>query len=153
MAMPEPHRASITGHSHLHPPAALLARDFTAEDIVELRRAVTRLAEDNGLADVALYRFVVAVHEIVVNAIRHGGGHGRLEMWRADANLFCRISDHGRGMPTERGLARPAIDATTGRGLWLARRPCEVTTSSDGTGTTITLTCPITPAGRPTAEH
>ncbi|GID33237.1 ATP-binding protein [Paractinoplanes brasiliensis] len=141
--MPEPHRTPTTGHSHR--PAGLLARDFTIENIVELRHAVTRLAEDNGLADVALYRFVIAVHEIAVNAIRHGGGQGRLEMWRADAHLHCRISDHGPGMPTAPGRPVPAITATTGRGLWLARRSCQMTTRVDDAGTTITLTCPIRP--------
>ena len=38
---------------------------------------------------------VIAVHELAANAVRHGAGHGRLRVWRADHALLCEISDDG----------------------------------------------------------
>jgi anti-sigma regulatory factor (Ser/Thr protein kinase) len=138
--MPEPTRTPITGQPR---PVPMVVREFTARDLIALRHTVVRLAEDNGLTDPALYRFVLAVHEIAVNAVRHGGGQGQLELWRTSTHLHCRITDQGPGMPPQTGPTRPTTDATSGRGLWLAHRACQITTTSGHTGTTVTLTCPI----------
>lgn len=148
--MSEPH-PTTPGHTHRAGSAATLTRDFTAGDITDLRHTVARFAEDNGLTDLTQYRFVLAVHEMAVNAVQHGGGKGHLELWHADAHLHCRITDHGPGMATPHP-SRPATHATTGRGLWLAQHACQITTNSGPTGTTVTLTCPTTPAdGDPAA--
>jgi anti-sigma regulatory factor (Ser/Thr protein kinase) len=122
------------------PPPVL---DFARDDLRTLRHDVTRFAQENGLTDPALYRFVLAVHEIATNAVRHGGGYGRLELRRTRDQLRCRITDQGPGMPPVRRHIRPALDAPSGRGLWLAQHAGEVTWTSDGHGTTVTLTCPI----------
>jgi anti-sigma regulatory factor (Ser/Thr protein kinase) len=147
MTEPQP---TTPGHTHRPEPAATLTRDFTADDVTTLRHAVAQFAADNGMTDVTRYWFVLAVHEVAVNAVRHGGGKGHLELWYADGHLQCRITDHGPGVPTNPhpGLSwtRPATNATSGRGLWLAQRVCQITTFSDGTGTTVGLTCPITPS-------
>jgi serine/threonine-protein kinase RsbW len=125
----------------------LLARDFDRTGLVQLRHEVTRIAERNGLTDPARYRFVVAVNEITTNAVRHGGGRGRVELWRSGDQLYCRVSDDGPGIPGAvlRNRARPPMDALSGRGLWLARQGCELTAHSDGRGTTVTLVCPAGP--------
>ena len=125
-------------------------RDFSYDDLDTLRHDVTRFAENNGLADPALYRFVLAVHELATNAVRHGGGRGHLDLRRTGDHLRCRISDHGPGMPYEHPPDRPAPGTLSGRGLWLARHGGDLTWTSDSHGTTVTLTCPI-PA--PTGRH
>ena len=118
---------------------ALLRREFALTSLVELRHQVERSASDNGLSDLALYRFVVAVNEITTNAVRHGGGHGHLELWRTGSRLHCRIADHGPGLPAGK-RTRPDTHATNGRGLWLAQQGCDDLTISTGMqGTTITL--------------
>jgi anti-sigma regulatory factor (Ser/Thr protein kinase) len=127
--------------------APMLVRDFDAGGLVALRHDVTRLARENGLADVALYRFVLGVHEIAANAVRHGGGSGRLELWQTDGVLRCRISDRGPGIPPDRRPSRPAPDTMSGRGLWLAQLAGDMTTVSSRHGTTVTLACPL--AARP----
>jgi anti-sigma regulatory factor (Ser/Thr protein kinase) len=123
----------------------LVARDFDATELVALRHEVTRIAERSGLADPDRYRFVVAVNEITTNAVRHGGGRGRIELWRTGDYLHCRISDNGPGIPTEvlSNRARPPLDALNGRGLWLARQGCAFRAESGSAGTTVTLTCPV----------
>ncbi|MFC3380632.1 ATP-binding protein [Couchioplanes caeruleus subsp. azureus] len=106
-----------------------------------LRQDVTRFAQANGLTDPALYRFVLAVHELATNAVRHGGGKGRLELHRTGDQLRCRVSDHGAGMPTAHPPARPAPDAPRGRGIWLAHHGGDLSWASNNHGTTFTLTC------------
>ena len=125
----------------------LLTRDFDRDTLVPLRHDVARLAEHNGLTGLARYRFVVAVNEITTNAVRHGGGRGRIRIWRTGNLLHCQVSDHGPGLPAtfRHHTARPPAHATTGRGLWLAQRRCHLTTHSDTRGTTVTLVCPAGP--------
>jgi anti-sigma regulatory factor (Ser/Thr protein kinase) len=124
----------------------LLMRDFDRGTVVQLRHEVRHCAERNGLADLALYRFVVAVNEIATNAVHHGGGRGRLEMWRAGDQLWCRISDRGPGMPAgyqaayHRDAQRPSRRAVNGRGLWLARHgAADFVVDSGPHGTSVTL--------------
>jgi serine/threonine-protein kinase RsbW len=125
----------------------MLAHDFDITGLVALRHEVTRIAERNGLTDPARYRFVVAVNEITTNAVRHGGGSGRIELWRSGDELHCRVTDRGTGIPAAvlRDRSRPPMDALSGRGLWLARQGCDLTAHRDSHGTTVTLVCP---AGR-----
>src|SRR3954468_1545757 len=129
--------------------APMLARDFDTHGLTPLRRQVARLAQDNGLSDPGLYRFVLAVHEIATNAVRHGGGKGHLELRRTGNELRCRITDHGRGMLTGDRPTLAATQALTGRGLWLARRACDITTVTAPTGTTVTLIYQIDPSTAP----
>ncbi|MFG1945841.1 ATP-binding protein [Nonomuraea sp. NPDC048826] len=119
----------------------LFSRDFDRESLVTLRREVERRSEEQGLAGLALYRFVVAVNEITTNAVRHGGGHGRLTLWKGDDRLFCEVADRGRGLPSGREWAPPPpATSTTGRGLLLARHGASrLSIRSDGDGTSVLL--------------
>lgn len=121
----------------------MLDRAFDLHGLVGLRHQVERCAEEGGLADLALYRFVMAVNEVTTNAVRHGGGSGRLLLWRTGDRLHCRVTDTGGGMPsgTDEHTYRPPVDAVNGRGLWLARQASEsLTVHSGRTGTAVTLT-------------
>ncbi|MGC5022788.1 ATP-binding protein [Micromonospora sp. DT47] len=79
-----------------------------------------------GLTGDTGYDFVLAVHELATNAVRHGGGHGHLDLHRQDDVLICEITDQG---PAAGSLPvrLSAVDVAGGRGLWLAhevdRRP------------------------------
>ena len=124
----------------------LLVRDFDLATLVALRHELQRELVGVGLGELPLYRFVVAVNEITTNAVQHGGGAGRLELWRSGDRLYCRITDRGPGIPAHRLVesARPPATALSGRGLWLARHgSTDLTVASDSGGTTVTLTHPV----------
>lgn len=119
---------------------AELARDVDRDTVVEVRDQVRRFVAGHGLSDLDGYRFLVAVNEIVTNAVQHGGGSGRVELWRAGDRLYCRVTDHGPGMPARWEQPDPPVYALRGRGLWLARRSCAgLTVRSTPEGTAVTL--------------
>ncbi|WP_229401776.1 ATP-binding protein [Micromonospora okii] len=115
---------------------ALLAESIRAEAVTALRHAVTDAAGGAGLAGDALEDFVLAVHELVTNVVRHGGGSGRLRLRRHGALLTCEISDDGPGLGDVR-VALPAPNEVGHRGLWLAQQLTDgLEIRDDGRGTT-----------------
>ena len=75
-----------------------------------------------GLGIAVTTDLVLAVHEIVTNSLRHGGGGGRVRVWRGDDELVCEVCDAGHISDPLAGRRRPKADATNGRGLWIANR-------------------------------
>ncbi|GAA3769622.1 hypothetical protein GCM10022379_41680 [Micromonospora maritima] len=124
-------------------PSLLIAEAFDQAQVTELRHSVTSCAHATGLAGQRLDDFVLAVNELITNAVRHGGGQGRLRLWRQGGDLVCEVADHGQGI-SERRLHdrnRPAPDTAGGWGLWLARElsdTMEVETGHAGTVVRIT---------------
>ncbi|MEV8510605.1 ATP-binding protein [Actinoplanes sp. NPDC051475] len=119
-------------------PGVLLHQQFTEAEVSALRHAVTTAVATAGLRGEAAEDFVLAVHELVTNAVRHGGGGGSLELRLLADVLTCEIADDGGpcgGLP----VRLSPIDRAGGRGLWLAhqltgtlmltRRPGGVTAS------------------------
>jgi serine/threonine-protein kinase RsbW len=81
---------------------------------------------------------VVAVNELLTNAVRHGGGTGRVVLRHTDGSVVCEVSDTGEGLITgwvPHGV-KPAADQPGGWGLWLAEEltdTLEVVTGPGGT--------------------
>ncbi|GIF02778.1 ATP-binding protein [Actinoplanes siamensis] len=101
------------------PATELIDRRFARDQITTLRRDVTLAARSAGLSGDRLNGFVLAIHELVTNAVRHGGGHGHLILRREAHLLSCDVTDHGPGLADSTpGL--PGADSPGGRGLWLA---------------------------------
>jgi len=131
--------------AHLVEP--LLARSFDAASLTLVRHEVAACAAASGLAGNPLDDFVLAVNELVTNAVRHGGGSGRLRLWCAEGQLVCEVSDQGVGIdgPTARDRDRPSPRVAGGWGLWLARELSDsmtVSTGADGTSVRITAATP-----------
>ena len=122
-----------------------LTRAFTLGDLVTVRHQVERYAARHGLGGLALYRFVVAVNELTTNAVRHGGGTGRLELRHTGTVLQCRVADQGPGMPAAPDLdTPPAPRAVNGRGLWLVRQiAASLDIDSHPSGISVTLTTQV----------
>jgi serine/threonine-protein kinase RsbW len=121
---------------------AVLTTWFQLDNLLDVRRDVETLASRCGLSDLRLYYFVVAVNEMVTNAIHHGGGQGSLRIAWLGEYFECEIVDQGPGIPQEKLDAgtRPAADTLTGRGLWLTRQLCDkVDIASEPSGTRVTL--------------
>jgi anti-sigma regulatory factor (Ser/Thr protein kinase) len=86
---------------------------------------LARTAESAGaVARDTIDGFVTAAHEVLVNALEHGGAPVQLVLWVDTARLACRITDQGPGITdTLAGFRPPA--ATGHAGLWVARQLCE----------------------------
>ncbi|MCA2211266.1 ANTAR domain-containing protein [Jidongwangia harbinensis] len=126
--------AAIVGGDHVTGPArtagpadpVLLVRAFDRAGLASLRALVRGRLAAAGLRNLALYRFLLSVHEAAANAVVHGGAAGRLWLWRHGDSLWCEISDDGPGLPDDvRPPFRPSGPGSPGgRGLWLINENC-----------------------------
>jgi serine/threonine-protein kinase RsbW len=120
----------------------LLSEPFDRGQVTRLRHTLASCVERAGLAGQRLDDFVLAVNELITNAVRHGGGQGHVTLWNTGDMVLCEVSDDGRGIGAER-LAnhdRPAPDTAGGWGLWLADQLSDsmiVTTGPAGTSVRI----------------
>ncbi|WP_406072677.1 ATP-binding protein [Micromonospora sp. NBC_01638] len=124
-------------------PALLIADAFDQAQVTEIRHSVTSCAHASGLHGQRLDDFVLAINELITNAVRHGGGRGWLRLWQESGLLVCEVADHGHGISQQRlgDRSRPAPDTAGGWGLWLARELTDNMEVSTGTaGTTVRVT-------------
>ena len=127
------------------PGSTLLAARVDATSAIRLRERVGRFARQHGLDDLEAAKFVLVVHELVVNAVQHGGGSARVEVWAAPPGLRCRVSDEGRGMPPHRVNPQRTqpVDRVRGWGLLLVHRMCaEVDVATGEGGTRVEISYP-----------
>ncbi|GGO75342.1 hypothetical protein GCM10012289_50150 [Nonomuraea cavernae] len=119
---------------------------FARGRVTVLRRDISVCAAGEGLRGRRLEDFVLAVNEVITNAVLHGGGGGRVRLWARRGRLWCEVTDHGPGLPPGwMGSARtPSSHDTGGRGLWLTRMLCDhVTIVSSPGGTCVTFSAAI----------
>ncbi|MEH0827076.1 ATP-binding protein [Micromonospora sp. CPCC 205714] len=129
--------------------SALLSEDFTADSVTALRHRLQAAVSGAGLLGDVGYDFVLAVHELATNAVRHGGGRGHLDLRGQDDVLICEVSDHGAAGATL-PVRPPAVDVAGGRGLWLAHRLTEGLLLVGGVdGVTATVTACLDRDDRP----
>ncbi|MDI6098781.1 ATP-binding protein [Actinoplanes sp. NEAU-A12] len=102
-------------------PDPLLDEPFTDTTVTALRHRLSAAAAAAGLSGTVGEDFVLAAHELVTNAVKHGGGAGRLRLRLLADVLVCEIIDHGRKAP-ELPIRLSQTDQPGGRGLWLAHR-------------------------------
>ncbi len=118
----------------------VFSQTFGWEELAVLRGRVAHHAARAGVTGGRLEDFVLAVNELASNALRHGGGAGRVRLWVAQGAVRCEISDRGPGIPAQQIHADdpPSPLATGGRGIWLARQLCDRLTIASGRyGTTV----------------
>lgn len=111
-------------------------QSFTLNGLAEVRAVVGEQAARLGLSKDRTADFVLAVDEIACNSVQHGGGDGALRLWPEQDRLVCEISDRGVLDAQYLERDRPATDAVSGRGLWLAQQLCDelqITSTSSGT--------------------
>jgi anti-sigma regulatory factor (Ser/Thr protein kinase) len=118
--------------------AAALA--FEAASLAGLRALVARQASSADLDAGRTADLVQAVNEVATNSLRHGGGRGRLRVWREAGALVCEVSDAGRLEHPLAGRERPGADPHGRCGLWLANQVCDlVELRTFETGTVVRL--------------
>jgi len=103
----------------------------------------SRLGADNDQID----HLLIVASELATNAVRHGGGTGRVRLWHHHDILFCQVSDHGPGItdPTVGSVLPDPTAGKGGRGLWVCRHlSTELTIEAgpDGHGAIVTATIP-----------
>jgi anti-sigma regulatory factor (Ser/Thr protein kinase) len=135
------------GRHHTDGPApAALDQHFDGDDLYAVRAAVSAHAQYLGAHPDRVRHLVIIASELASNAVRHGGGQGRLRLWTADGALRCEVSDEGPGIadPDGAGRGNPPPLAPNGRGLWVVRQLSDtVTIDSDARGTTVTACVPV----------
>jgi anti-sigma regulatory factor (Ser/Thr protein kinase) len=124
--------------------AAGLDAVFAADDLSMLRAAVTSHAARFGVPEPGLGRLLVVATELATNAIRHGGGCGRLRLWRQGDAIYCEVSDDGPGIADTGGAGTRQVPLSDegGRGLLVVRQFADevrITPRDPGTAVTVTL--------------
>lgn len=85
-----------------------LVRDFVAAHAGRLGLAAHRVDD-----------LQLAANELATNAVIHGGGLGRLRVWRAGDRIVCDVRDRGKALTRLAGRVAPPPDSIGGRGLVL----------------------------------
>jgi anti-sigma regulatory factor (Ser/Thr protein kinase) len=79
-------------------------------------------------------QLLIAVHEVVVNGLVHGGAPVHITLWPEVARLTCLVQDSGQGKVNPMtGFRHP--DESQPMGLWVARQSVDdlfIGTSADG---------------------
>ena len=106
----------------------------------KLRAVVGDRAAELGLDADRAADLQLAVHEVAVNSLRHGGDRGSLRMWTDGVSLVCEVSDRGLIEHPLVGRIRPTSTQLSGRGVWLANQLCDLVQVRSGPGgTTVRL--------------
>jgi anti-sigma regulatory factor (Ser/Thr protein kinase) len=116
-----------------------LEQRFDSTNMVSLRSAVAAHASALGLSPERVNDLVLVAHELASNAVRHGGGSGRLRVWRVDGSVFCEVSDVGEGFLFDPPERVPDLNATGGRGLWIIAHLADKVGVESGHTGTVTL--------------
>lgn len=113
------------------------------DSLRRIRDLVEQAAGVAGVSASNVHDLVIAVSELTANAIRHGGGRGRIRIEQTAEGLRVEVSDHGPGLPADLSQELPLPDAVSGRGLWLVRNLCrDLHISSSARGVTVRLFMP-----------
>lgn len=83
---------------------------------------------------------MLAANEVITNSIQHAGGECLVAMWDEAGSVVCEVRDAGHITDPMVGRLSPNVEATAGRGLWLANHLCDlVQIRSSQAGTTVRL--------------
>lgn len=124
------------------PTAQSVDYQFGTGDLRRIREYVGTEATACLVDRLQIHDLVLAVNELATNSIRHGGGHGRLCVWRTPDSLICEVSDAGFLDQALAGMCQPTTTGEGGAGMWLVHQVCDLVQvrSSEQNGTDVRLT-------------
>lgn len=133
--------------------SAVLDVTFDAGTLQALRADVRVSVLRAGFPEGRAEDVVLAVHELAANSVRHGGGAGRLRVWKLAGSLQCQVDDGdlpgaaepgpGHTGPGSSSGRRPvtSLPCVPGHGLWVVRQVADQVQSLSGPrGTSIMTT-------------
>ena len=106
------------------------------------RRSLAGAVEAKDLPRGRAEEFLIAVGEVVANALGHGHGLAELTLWSTNDGVVCAVHDDGPGVddPFAGYLPPGNDDAAQGMGLWVARQLSDsLAIQSGADGTTVRL--------------
>jgi anti-sigma regulatory factor (Ser/Thr protein kinase) len=107
------------------PPEAAVETSFVLADLRGVRKLVAEHAAVAGLEAKRTGDLALAVTELAVNSVRHGGGGGVLAIWPEAGAVVCEVRDSGYIDQPLAGRRRPRNLDDGGRGLWLVHQLCD----------------------------
>ncbi|GAA4038669.1 ATP-binding protein [Nonomuraea soli] len=125
-------------------PAGEAVARFTLARLSSVRAFAADSARSFGMKASALPDVLIAINEIVTNAVTHGQEPAQVRMWREADDLVVEVHDGGRwtdaAQLSDRPPDLPADTSPGGRGLWIARAVADLVMVGTGdTGTRVTL--------------
>ncbi|MFE1800339.1 anti-sigma factor RsbA family regulatory protein [Streptomyces sp. NPDC059517] len=117
---------------------------FGRDRSADARHALRSYARDLGVPEQRTHDMVAAVHEVMVNSVRHGGGRGVLRLRNDVEYVICEVSDIGTARlipaPPFPGHLPPDRGAVRGHGMWVVRQLSDLLTETfDPTGSVVRL--------------
>lgn len=106
------------------------------------RHSLAGAVEAEALPRGRAEEFLIAVGEVVANALGHGHGLAELTLWSTNDGIVCAVHDDGPGLddPFAGYLPPGNDDAAQGMGLWVARQLSDsLAIQSGADGTTVRL--------------
>lgn len=94
---------------------------FHVDDIRALRAALDSMCsalEAQAVSENAVFDCKLVANELLVNALRHGGGHAVFTAEKHEDEVVIRVRSGGRFCPPEHP-ACSEVDSECGRGLFL----------------------------------
>ena len=99
---------------------------FGRGNVRDVRQQVSASAFDAGLGPGPTDDLTLAIWELAVNSVQHGGGEGVLRLWREPDALVCEIRDRGHIDDPLAGRRAPAVGGHGQRGIWLVNQLCDL---------------------------
>src|SRR5262249_34876337 len=77
-------------------PSDAIVQTFSDGGLCAVRATVAAFARSAELSPLEVDDFVLGIHEVAVNSVRHGPGHGALSLWAGPDRLVAEVHDSGR---------------------------------------------------------
>lgn len=118
------------------PPQTALTLRLDLRGLSTMRRLVADHALVAGIEPDRVDDLLVAVSELVNNAVRHGAGHPELRLWTEPASIVVEVHNDGVLADPLAGRRRPDEVEGRGWGLWLVNQLCDLVQLDTGDGIT-----------------
>ena len=119
-------------------------QSFDGDSLYAVRATVAAHASEAGMPEGRVRNVVLAVHELVANAVRHGAGQGRMRLWMTGDGIRCEVTDAGPQPVRADGDDTSSGDAALwpvehGHGLWLVRKMADQVSLESGPSGTVAV--------------